>query len=132
MATDQVVSSKDVLQALMELRRVGGRWSLEELERQEPDLTEFMLEELSALHALLLESGAAARHVRRASRRAEATAVVLVSALRQAHRRLWREEAEGTRLAEVDPSLGEGGQVPPEQHPPPPGPADAPPPTAEQ
>jgi hypothetical protein len=105
MASDQVVVAQDVLRAVMELRRLGNRRALEELEQREPDLSEFLLEELTAVHHDLLHIGAGPGRVRRLSGRVETLALVMVHALRHAHLRLWRDEAAGTRLAQLDPSL---------------------------
>jgi hypothetical protein len=124
MASDQVVNAKDVLQALMEVRRVGGRRMLEDLERREPDLTEFCLEELSAIHQQLLEMRATPRQVRDASRRVEGLALVLVTALRKAGLRLWREQAATGRLVQIDPSLAAGPHAAPGEPPTPARPGD--------
>ena len=57
MASDRTVSSKDVLDALMQLRRRGDDPVLRELEKQEPELTEFLLEEVTPIHQDLLNLG---------------------------------------------------------------------------
>ena len=106
MATDQVVDAQDVLRALIELRRLGNQPALEDLERQEPDLSEFLLEELTGIHHDLLRLGGRASRARRLSRRVETLAMVLVHALRHAHLRLWQDQSQGTPLADIDPSLG--------------------------
>ena len=90
MASDQVVSAKDVLHALMQVRRRGNNPVLRELEKQEPDLTEFLLEEVTAIHQDLLKLGGHARQARKLSSRIETMALVLVTSLRNAHLRLWR------------------------------------------
>ena len=105
MATDAIVTAADVLRAMMELRRRGHDAVLRELEQQEPDLAEHLMEELGGIHRQLLETGATPKRVRRLARRVEAMALVLVGSLRHAHRRLWQEEAQGTRLTQLDPSM---------------------------
>ena len=50
MASDQVVNAKEALQALMEVRRVGGDRILQHLEEQEPDLAKFCMEESSGIY----------------------------------------------------------------------------------
>jgi hypothetical protein len=112
MPSDQTVTARDVLRALAEVRRRGNRAALEELEQQEPDLCEFLLEEVTALHHDVLASGASPRKVRGLSRRIETLAVVLVVSLRQAHLRLWSldpEPADDVSQLPRDPA------APPEQ-----------------
>ena len=103
MAFDQVVSAQDVLRAVMELRRRGVQSMMEELEKLEPDLTEFCLEELGLVHQQLLDLGAKPRQVRRLAHRIESMALVLVTALRRGQLRLWEVEAAEGPLAKLDP-----------------------------
>ena len=63
MPTDQLVHSRDVLAAVQQLRHRPRREILHELEQLEPDLTEHLLEELSAVHKRLLNSALTARQV---------------------------------------------------------------------
>lgn len=113
MASDQTVTAKDVLAAVMELRRRAGEIVLHQLEQEEPDLTEFVLEELSAVHQELARTGATAKQLRRTTRRVEAMVVTAVLALRHAHLRLWQAEAgdippgvTNPRTVGVDPDVG--------------------------
>jgi hypothetical protein len=112
MASDQVVISQDVLRAWMQLRRIGTDKTMQELETQEPDLTEFLLEELSAIQVELSGTGEIPRKVQKIYRRIEAMTLVLLLSLRGAHARLWREEAAGGRLSQIDPSLSERPSAP--------------------
>jgi len=112
MPSDEVVNAQDVLRAVMELRRRGNQPVIEELEKLEPDLTEFLLEELGLIHQQLLDLGAKPRQVRRLARSIEAMAVVLVTALRRAHLRLWQQDAAEGPLAEFDPFLAADGEAP--------------------
>lgn len=121
-ASDQVVNAKDVLQALTEVRRVGGIRALEELERLEPGLTEYCLEEPSAVHQQILQTRATPKQVRAVSRRVEGLALVLVTALRKTGLRLWREQAAAGRLAQIDPTLAADPHVAPGEPPVPAGP----------
>ena len=105
MASDQVVTAQDVLRSLIELRRLGSQRVLQDLEQQEGDLVEFLLEELSGVHQDILALGGKPGRSRRLVQRVESMALVLVTALRQAQLRLWRQDAAGGRLAEIDPSL---------------------------
>jgi hypothetical protein len=93
MASDQTVS-RDILRAILEQRRIGNGAAIELLERVEPDLVEFVMEELGQIHKRLLESGASAKHTQRLFRRIETLAVVAVLALRQGHARLWQHEEQ--------------------------------------
>jgi hypothetical protein len=104
----------------MDVRRRGTRAVAEELEQREPDLAEFLLEEVTAVHRLAAAAGVRPRLERRLTRRAEAMGLVLVTALRHAQLRLWREQADGTPLARLDAELAgpgepDAGEV---QHPP--------------
>jgi hypothetical protein len=63
MPSDAIVSARDVLAALAEVRRLGPRRAWSDMEAAEPDLAEFALEELSAVHQRLLAT-AATRHGR--------------------------------------------------------------------
>jgi hypothetical protein len=105
MPSDQIVTARDVLKSLAEFRRLGAARLLEDLEAREADLCEFVLEELSAIHRRLLETGATARQVRRVTRQVEALALVIIASLRRAHARLWDvdDPADG---ANADPAPG--------------------------
>lgn len=102
MPSDQIVTARDVLQSLAEFKRLGGARLLQDLEAREPDLCEFVLEELSAIHRRLLETGATARQVRRLTRQTEAIALVIIASLRRAHARLWDEPDDDDRPAGAD------------------------------
>ena len=92
MSSDAIVTSRDVLSAQMELRRVGHPRVMQQMEQLEPDLLEFGLEQLSGIHKQLLDLGARPRRVRRLMQSAEELALVLVMSLRAAHLRLWQDE----------------------------------------
>jgi hypothetical protein len=53
--SDQLVSARDVLRAIGQVRRVGIDRLLQEWERREPDLTEHLLEGISDLHHRIVE-----------------------------------------------------------------------------
>ena len=110
--SDKLVDSRDVLRAVMELRRQGSSRLLQELEAVEVDLAEYLMEEVGNIHRQLLELRAAPKAVRRLTRRIESLAVVLVTALRGAQLRLWQEDAAKTSLAGMDPALSESTQMP--------------------
>ena len=78
------ITARDVLKALSEVRR-RKHWSLfQELESAEPDLSEFVLEEISALHHTLLQAGVRPRTVRRLQRQVQTLVLVCVLAPRNA------------------------------------------------
>jgi hypothetical protein len=105
MATDQVVDAKDILHALSELRRLGAQRVIQDLEKQEPDLVEYLLEEVTAIHHELMKLGDKPKRTRLLSQRVEATTFVLVTAMRKAWLRLWTEQAAGSRLGQLDDAL---------------------------
>jgi hypothetical protein len=73
-----VVSARDVLNALSEIRR-RGQWPLfQELESIEPELAEFVLEEITAIHHTLLKTGARPKAVRRFQRQVQSLVLVCV------------------------------------------------------
>ena len=92
MPTDQLVHHRDVLAAVQQLRHRSRRHILCELEQLEPDLTEHLLEELSATHKRLHNSALTARQVRHIYRRVETLTLVSLLALRHATLRLWQDQ----------------------------------------
>jgi len=105
MASDQQVGSQIILKTLMEVRRVTAWRLIEQLERVEPDLTEFILESLSAYNQRLMELGAPHKQTRRLYHDVQNMLVVCVTALRNAHFQLWREQAADTPLATLDSTI---------------------------
>jgi len=75
------VSARDVLRALSDVRRKGAWALLQDLETAEPDLAEFVMEEISAMHHTLLDSGARPRIVRRLQRQVQSLVLVCVGVL---------------------------------------------------
>ena len=76
------VSARAVLAALAEVKR-QGHWPLfQRLERDEPDLAEHILEELSLIHQTLLASGARPKVVGRLQRQAQCLVLVAWLCLR--------------------------------------------------
>ena len=104
MPTDQLVQAADVLAAVRQLRHRPREKVLEELERLEPDLIEHILEELSAVHQQLLQSGVTDRRVRGIYRRVETLTLLGLLALRHATLRLWCDQLGEQGLAQLDPS----------------------------
>jgi hypothetical protein len=76
------ITARAILAALAEIKR-RGRWPLfQQLEAQEPELTEHVLEELSLVHQTLMASGASPRVTRRLQRQVQCLVLVTVLAVR--------------------------------------------------
>jgi hypothetical protein len=105
MAGDRLVSARAVLRALAGLRRQGSTRVMRQLEQAEPDLAEHLLEGLSLLHQKLSALGGPPRATRQLLQEIEALVLVCIEALRQAHYELWRKDAAGTPLEQLDSSL---------------------------
>jgi hypothetical protein len=80
------VTASAVLAALSEVRRRGHWPLLQELEAIEPELTGFVLEEISAIHATLLKTGARAKAVRRLQRHVQSLVLISILSLRPIER----------------------------------------------
>ena len=108
MNSDQQVSSKLILQALMQVKRQGTLPSIQKLEQTEPDMAAFVLENLSLLNTKLQEFGHQPQQTRRLYRQFEAFVVVCIESLRAAHYQLWKSQAQSSPLAELDSQLNDG------------------------
>jgi hypothetical protein len=76
------ITARAILAALAEIKR-RGRWPLfQQLESQEPELTEHVLEELSLVHQTLMASGASPKVTRRLQRQVQCLVLVTVLAVR--------------------------------------------------
>jgi hypothetical protein len=80
------VTASAVLAALSEVRRRGHWPLLQELEAIEPELTGFILEEISSIHGTLLKTGARAKAVRRLQRHVQSLVLITVLSLRPIER----------------------------------------------
>lgn len=72
--------------AVRRVRRLGNTAALAWLERQEPELTELLLEEAGRIHRQLVRHRLTPQQVRRLTRRIEHLGVTLVLAVRLARR----------------------------------------------
>jgi hypothetical protein len=72
-----------ILRAQSRLQRQGSQRVMAELERVEPDLAEYALENLTAIYHRLLEVGAPATQSRALYRQIESLVLVCVTATRQ-------------------------------------------------
>lgn len=88
MASDQLVTARHVLRSVSELQRRHSRRILLELERLEPDLAEYVIENLSQLHHKLARHDLSRDEVMHVFRHAESTLLVSLLALRQGYREL--------------------------------------------
>ena len=91
MASDQQVSARAILRAEAELRRVGHRQAMTQLEQVEPDLSSHLWEELSGIHRRLLALGGPPKESRKCYRRIQRLMLVAIFALRHGHHELWRD-----------------------------------------
>jgi hypothetical protein len=89
--TDQVVKTCDVLEAIRVIRRVGRQRVMIDIEKREPDLAEHLLEELTAIHRRLAQTGASARQLRRLYRRVESLGLVMILSLQAGQSKLWMD-----------------------------------------
>ena len=92
--SDQTVTSKLVLQAQLELQRLGTTKAMSLLESTEPDLTEFALETTTNLYHDILSTGASGKQARRIHENILTLVLVSVTALRKAHAALWQDDAD--------------------------------------
>jgi hypothetical protein len=76
------ITAHRVLDATLEFRRLGHDRALQRLEAHEPELAEYVLEGLSALHGDLLKLGGPARQTRRTYLQAQELVLVTIAAVR--------------------------------------------------
>jgi hypothetical protein len=91
--SDQLVVSKDVLDAILEIRRQGADRLIRDMEACEPALCEFFLEESTNLLGELARLGLRPRRLRAMNERIQCFGLTLVRSLRCAQLRLW-DQAE--------------------------------------
>lgn len=91
MASDRTVSIRAILRAESELRRVGHKQVMDQLEQTEPDLSSHLWEELSYIHRRLLSFGGTAKQSRRCYRRVQRLMLVTILSMRHGHHELWRD-----------------------------------------
>ena len=120
MASDRLVSPKLILESHLQLQRQGSGKMMAELEQLEPDLAEWLMENLSLIHQKLLTTGASPKRVQSVYRRIEGLVLVCLHAQRQAHHEFWNTSA-GEALEQLDPDREEPDHLPPAEDPPKPG-----------
>jgi hypothetical protein len=82
MPSNPPVSSRLILQTVIELKRRGTTTALEYLEQVEPDLADYVMESLTDIHYHILAMGATAKQSRRIYRRVEMLVLVSIAVLR--------------------------------------------------
>jgi len=92
MPSDQTVTAKAVLAAVVEIRRHGTRPALEHLEQVEPDLAEYAMESLSEIHQKLRKLSSPVADSQRLYRDVESLVLVCIVALWRGHHDLWRQD----------------------------------------
>jgi hypothetical protein len=101
MASDRIVSPKVILQAQLELQRLGTHKAMVLLESTEPDLAEVVIEATTAQYHQILHTGASSKAARRIHEMTLALVLTCVGSLRHAHAALWQFD-DGA--APVDPT----------------------------
>ena len=105
-ASDQIVTAKLVLQAQLELQRLGNNKAMSLLESTEPDLAEYFIESTTTLYREILDIGASAKQARRIHDAMLHLVLVCLRSLQKGHAALWPEEPELAPKAE--PPSGDG------------------------
>jgi hypothetical protein len=108
MSKDRTVRAADVLGAEMELLRAGSALALQRLEEKEPDLAEYVLENLSLIHSQLMELGGPLKKTRRAYKQVEKLLLVSLTSQHKGLRRLWegQEDLPETPEPPLPPTTG--------------------------
>ena len=91
-ASDQIVTAKIVLQAQLELQRLGIHKSMSLLENTEPDLTEVLIETTTSLYHQLLDAGASGKQARRIHDQLLTLLLVCIRSLQKGHAALWQQD----------------------------------------
>ena len=108
MPTDQQVTSKMILDAVLDLERRGPVQVLRQLEALEPDLTGYFLENLTLLFQRIMKLGGPIRQNQRLLREIQSLTLICILALRNGHREIWQELMAGTPAARIDPDADPG------------------------
>jgi len=103
MPTDQQVTAKMILDAVLDLERRGPVQVLRQLEALEPELASYFLENLTLLHQRIMKLGGPIRQSQRLLREIQALTLICILALRNGHLEMWRGLMVGTPAARIDP-----------------------------
>lgn len=102
MASDATVTPRLILDAVHELERRGADHVLRTLEQVEPELLNYVMERLSALHGRLIALGGPPKRTARALRHAQATILVCIGAMRAAHLAEWQQAMSGSAIEQLN------------------------------
>jgi hypothetical protein len=101
--SDQTATARLVLQAQLELQRVGLDKAMALLESTEPDLTEYLLASTTNLHKEMLNTGATGKQARRIHDRTLTLVLVCLNALKKGHAALWQDGTGQDVARRLDP-----------------------------
>jgi hypothetical protein len=107
MASDQTVTAKLVLQAQLELQRLGIEKALALLESTEPDLAEYLLEATTNQYHELLNTGVTGKQARHIHDSTLTLVLVCVTAVQKAHAALWQDGTGRDLARKLDPPAPE-------------------------
>ena len=104
--SDQIVTAKTILQAQLELQRLGNSRAIALLDSKEPDLAE--VETSSALYHQILDTGASGKQTRRIHDAALTLVLLCIRSLQQAHAALWQESTGQELIRKLEPPEAPG------------------------
>lgn len=109
MPSDGIVTARLILRVASRIQRDRGRQAMQQLDDQEPELSEYVLEQLSDLHHRLWAMGLSERRAQALYRRLETLVLTAVTAQRLACGDLLEGLTEQTPPAKPPASNGEAG-----------------------
>lgn len=113
MASDQIITAKLVLQAQLELQRLGIHKAMALLESTEPDLVEYVLETTTNLYHEILRTGASGKQARRIHDSTQTLLLVCITALQKAHATLWQDDPAPELVPKLESRGPESPPAPP-------------------
>jgi hypothetical protein len=93
--SDGIVRPRTVLDCVLHLQHHGTTLAIQLLEQTEPELANYLLETLTAIHQSLGNLQAPAAQTRRVYRQIKVMTLVCIEALRRSHSELWLQQIEG-------------------------------------
>lgn len=102
-SSDKIVTAKAILQAQLELQRLGINKAMERLESTEPELAEVVIETTSTLYHQILRTGATSKQARRIHNLTLTLVLTSLGALRQAYAALWPDGNDDVESPHVPP-----------------------------
>ena len=101
--SEPLVTSRHLLDALLELQRMGSKRTLSQLEHAEPDLAAYAMETLSFIYGNLIKLGGRAKPTAQVYHDFQSLLLVCIGALRQTASEDRQETAESTSAASSAP-----------------------------